>query len=159
VTTLQTWASWVGAGLVLLFVAGLVGWLWGREALKADIAAAPGDTVHAVDTVITHIPEIHYVHLPGTITTVHDTVFAEHDVTIASLDTVMAVHQDTIKIDYFFPPENFFNISFKPGPVPVLVHTETVTKTVIETEIDVPWVIGAAAVGITAGILIEQKIK
>ena len=158
-TSLKTWAGGVGAGLVLLFVAGLVGWLWGRAVLKADIASAPRDTVHTVDTVMYPIHEIQYVHLPGKITVVHDTTQIEPNITIASIDTVMAVHRDTIGIQYYFPPLNFFNVDFKPGPVPVLVKTETVTKTVIETQIDVPWVIGAAAVGVAAGIIIETKIK
>ena len=156
---LKTWAAYVGSGLVLLFVTGAVGWFWGRSELKKDIALAPRDTVSHIDTVIAHIPEIRYIKLPGKVTTIHDTTLIEPEATVASLDTVMAVHRDTLKIEYFLPPNNFFNVDFKPGPIPVIVKTMTVEKTVIETEISIPWVIGVAAVGITTGIIIDKKLK
>ncbi len=158
-SSLKTWAAYIGSGLVLLFVTGLVGWTWGRSELRKDIALAPRDTISHVDTVIAHVPEIKYVHLPARIDTVRDTTYIEQPVLVASIDTVMAVHKDTLRVEYFFPPLNFFNVDFKPGPIPVLIKTETVTKTVIESEISLPWVLGGVAVGVVTGIIIESKIK
>jgi len=159
VTSLKTWAAYVGSGLVLLFAIGAVGWFWGRSELRKDIALAPRDTTNHIDTVMFPIRELVYVHLPGKVTTVHDTTLIQPEATVASLDTVMAVHHDTLGIKYFFPPNNFFNVDFKPGPVPVMVKTMTVEKTGIGAEISIPWVIGVAAVGITTGIIIDKKLK
>ncbi len=158
-TSLEKWAGYIGSGLVLLFATGLVGWLWGRSELRKDIALAPRDTVNHIETVIVHVPEIQYVNLPARVDTLRDTTYLQLPVVVASVDTVLAVHQDTLGIKYFYPPINTFSLDFRPGPIPVLVKVETVTKTVIETEVSFPWVIGGVAAGVVAGILIESKIK
>jgi len=159
VTSLKTWAGYVGAGLVLLFAVGAVGWFWGRSELRKDIALAPRDTVHSVQTDTVHLHEIAYRNLPARIDTVRDTTVMMQERVVASIDTIMAVHEDTLKIEYVFPPANVFNIDFRPGPVPVMVKTETVTKTVIETETSIPWLIGAVTTGIVAGIIIDKRMK
>jgi hypothetical protein len=159
VSSVKTWAGWVGSGLVLLFVAGLVGWTWGRSNLKADIAAAPKDTVVHFVTVPYAVPEIRYIHLPARIDTLRDTTFMMNSQIVASIDTVMSGHQDTLRIEYAFPPANVFNVDFRPGPIPVLTKVETVTKTVFQSEISIPWIIGCLTTGIVAGVIIEKKLK
>ena len=104
------------------------------------------------------IEKIVYRRLPAQLDTVmvhvRDTIYVAQPV--ARLDTVLAPHNDSLRIAYWFPPVNQFAIDFAPGPREV--ETKEIWKTVTVYKdpsfFEKLLYIGAgSAIGFTAGAL------
>jgi hypothetical protein len=120
--------------IVIVFIIAIIGWgeyryHQGVIAEQNMILATP--PVH--DTLHIPVPVIQYKQLPGKIKEVmvylHDTVEKPIPVNVASLDTVMN-KIDSLRVAYWFPPVNKFDIDLRLSPRPVIIQEKVVTLTV-----------------------------
>jgi hypothetical protein len=115
-------------------------------------------TVYKRDTITVTLKEVKYVHIPGRIDTLR--VKDEPPAAYMIADTTFpdSAHLTAVA---FLPPLSFFNVQYQPAPQKVVTLEKIVTNTVVKTEtvIDLPWLVGAAAIGVAAGIYVERQAK
>ena len=151
--------KWMGILVAAMGASFAAGYGWHRPGtVYVDVPMTVTDTLYVqVDKIVyKHLPAVHDTVYEDLIITEHDTLYGPLDV--AHTDAVLeadGVKYGRLEMAYYLPPADWFDLDFKPEPLPTIVQTKYIYK-------DVPWykhpAITAAA-GLVIGAAVMQATQ